>query len=72
MFPSTKNIEELKERNRMNDQVNTIPVEQAESMVAITDVKHYAVDIDADGNEVRREIPALDIPGKAEPTEASN
>lgn len=39
----------------MNDQV----VEQTETMAVISDVKHYAVDIDADGNEVRREIPAL-------------
>lgn len=47
----------------MNDQV----VEQTETMAVISDVKHYAVDIDADGNEVRREIPAFDIPSEAEP-----
>lgn len=50
----------------MNDQV----MEQTDSMVAITDVKHYAVDIDADGNEVRREIPAFDIPSESKPTES--
>jgi len=50
----------------MNDQT----IEQAESMVVISDVKHYAVDIDADGNEVRREIPAFDIPETASPTTA--
>ena len=42
-------------------------LDEAEAMV-VTDVKHYAVDIDADGNEVRREIPAFDIPETTEPT----
>lgn len=44
-------------------------MEQTNAMVEITDVKHYAVDIDADGNEVRREIPAFDIPSQDQPTE---
>jgi hypothetical protein len=43
-------------------------MEQTDTVAIISDVKHYAVDIDADGNEVRREIPAFDIPEKTEPT----
>lgn len=66
MFPSDTNIRLKQERNRMNDQA----MEQTDSMVAITDVKHYAVEFDADGNEVRREIPAFDIPSEPKPTEA--
>ncbi len=53
-------------KNKMENEDN---MELAETQLAITDVKHYAVDIDADGNEVRREIPAFDIPSEAkEPT----
>ena len=48
----------------MNDQA----MEQTDAVVAISDVKHYAVDIDENGNETRREIPAFDIPEKTEPT----
>lgn len=63
MFPSSRNIKAKQERMRMNDQA----MEQTDTVAIISDVKHYAVDIDADGNEVRREIPAFDIPSEAEP-----
>lgn len=42
----------------MNDQA----LEQTTAVASISDVKHYAVEFDKDGNEVRREIPAFDIP----------
>jgi hypothetical protein len=45
-------------------------MEQTGQMAVITDVKHYAVDIDADGKEVRREIPAFDIPEESKPATA--
>lgn len=48
---------------------NETTMDQAEAvaMPVITDVKHYAVDIDENGNEVRREIPAFDIPEEPKP-----
>lgn len=55
-----------KERIIMNDQV----MEQTDTVAIISDVKHYAVDIDENGNEVRREIPSFDIPSEAEPTKS--
>jgi len=50
----------------MNDQV----MEQTDSVAVISDVKHYAIDIDENGNEVRREIPAFDIPEESKPATA--
>lgn len=46
-----------KERNKMNDKV----VEQTENLAVISDVKHYAIERDENGNEVRREISQVDF-----------
>ena len=45
----------------MNDQV----VEQTESMALISDVKHYAIERDENGNEIRREITQADFEKEA-------
>ncbi len=41
----------------MNDKV----VEQTENLAVISDVKHYAIERDENGNEVRREISQVDF-----------
>lgn len=41
--------------------MNEHNVEQTETVAVISDVKHYAIERDENGNEVRREISQVDF-----------